>query len=402
MIHIVDQIMGSGKTQAAINYINNNNNKYIYITPYLTEVDRIQEQCSFQSPVKYTSNTPKIIDFKRLLNQGKSIVTTHALFSYFDDEIIDLCYSQGYVLFLDEVADVVEPYNMTQADLNTMLDRYVDIQDNGLLKWRDESVNTEKYAVERRLCNMQCLAVYSGCALIWNFPIKIFKAFRESYILTYMFDAQIQKYYYDFYGLEYDYMHVEGDSLSTYSFANGPAVNEHSSLKDLVMILDDKKLNSIGDMDTALSKTWYVRNQNNILIKHLKDNVYTFFNNRKVLYDDGRYTQSSAAYNIWTTFTDFKKQLQGKGYTKGFIPLNMRATNEYRDRTVVAYLVNRYFNPVVKNFFSSNNIEVDEERFALSEMLQFIWRSGIRDGKKITLYVPSLRMRTLLTKWLTI
>ena len=78
----------------------------------------------------------------------------------------------------------------------------------------------------------------------------------------------------------------------------------------------------------------------------------------------------------------------------------MRATNEYRDRTVVAYTINKYFNPVVKNFFTANGIEVDEDGFATSEMLQFIWRSGIRDGKHITIYIPSSRMRGLLQQWL--
>ena len=78
----------------------------------------------------------------------------------------------------------------------------------------------------------------------------------------------------------------------------------------------------------------------------------------------------------------------------------MRAGNEYRDRTAVAYLVNKYFNPFIKNFFVSNRIEVDEDGYALSEMLQFLWRSGIRDGKRITVYIPSKRMRDLLNKWI--
>ena len=78
----------------------------------------------------------------------------------------------------------------------------------------------------------------------------------------------------------------------------------------------------------------------------------------------------------------------------------MRASNEYRERTAVAYLVNKYFNPVIKNFFISKGIQVDEDGYALSEMLQFLWRSGIRDGKRITVYIPSKRMRNLLKKWI--
>lgn len=47
-----------------------------------------------------------------------------------------------------------------------------------------------------------------------------------------------------------------------------------------------------------------------------------------------------------------------------------------------------------------NNISVDENGYALSEMLQFIWRSAIRDGKEIWVYIPSIRMRELLKQWI--
>ena len=57
-------------------------------------------------------------------------------------------------------------------------------------------------------------------------------------------------------------------------------------------------------------------------------------------------------------------------------------------------------NPIIKNYFIQNGIEVDEDCYALSEMLQFIWRSGIREGKKITIYIPSIRMRNLLKDWI--
>jgi len=41
-IKIVDAIMGAGKTSAAINLINNNPDKlFLFVTPYLSEVDRI-------------------------------------------------------------------------------------------------------------------------------------------------------------------------------------------------------------------------------------------------------------------------------------------------------------------------------------------------------------------------
>ena len=45
-------------------------------------------------------------------------------------------------------------------------------------------------------------------------------------------------------------------------------------------------------------------------------------------------------------------------------------------------------------------VEVREDMYALSEMIQWVWRSAIRDGKDIWIYIPSRRMRELFQNWL--
>lgn len=409
-VNVVDSIMGSGKTSAAINYIKESPDdlKIIYVTPYITEVERIKQACAnkkFIEPIKYTNQTPKIVHLKELLNKGKNIVTTHALFHHFDDEIIDLCYSQNYVLFMDEVTDVIEQYQIEKVDLDILLDKFVDVNRNtGLLEWRDGADDYKgRFREEKRLCEMGCLAMYGGSVMLWMFPVKIFNAFRESYILTYMFNAQMQKYYYDYYGIIYKYLYTVGDNKDNYCFTE----EEHTykakyNYKNLINIIDDKKLNMIGDSPNALSKTWYERNKDNILLKQLKNNTFNFYNNKLIAFNEEtqNYEKSKSNNNMWTTFKDYKKLVSGNGYAKGFIPSNMRATNEYADRTAIAYLVNKYFNPFIKKFFTSHGVIVDEDGYAVSEMLQFLWRSAIRNGKHITVYIPSSRMRELLENWI--
>jgi len=36
----------------------------------------------------------------------------------------------------------------------------------------------------------------------------------------------------------------------------------------------------------------------------------------------------------------------------------------------------------------------------LSELIQWVWRSAIRDGNSINIYIPSSRMRNLFIEWL--
>jgi len=66
----------------------------------------------------------------------------------------------------------------------------------------------------------------------------------------------------------------------------------------------------------------------------------------------------------------------------------------------VAYLVNVFFRVPVSRYLKAMFINLDEDLFALSEMIQFIWRSRIREGKPIDLFIPSGRMRHLLKAWL--
>lgn len=83
-IHIVDSVMGTGKTQACIAWMRQHpEQKYLYVTPYLDECSRIQAsapELDFQQPQE---NKTKSADLLRLLSEGKNITTTHELLPRF-------------------------------------------------------------------------------------------------------------------------------------------------------------------------------------------------------------------------------------------------------------------------------------------------------------------------------
>lgn len=397
-VNIVDAVMGAGKSQSIINYINSAADEtFLVITPYLDEIDRYRKCCpdkKFKSP-RFDNNQTKLDDIKKLIGKGDNIISTHALFQKFDNELIDICRAANYTLVMDEVANVIDEYSLSKQDFELLRSTYVDInEETKQLIWKEEYKDySGKFDNEKRLCELGSLVCYGNSLMVWLFPIETFNAFRKIYILTYRFDLQIQKYYYDYYNLPYTYLSVAGDSMDTYRLVDYDEKIKHLKYdyKKLIHICGLDKLNRIGDRDTDLSKTWYLRNKDNATMKMLKNNISNFFRHIR---------NDCSTDNIWTTFKDYKSLLKGKGYTKGYLPLNSRATNEYKNRTSVVYPVNRYINPFVKNFFISNNIEVDEDGYALSEMLQFIWRSAIREGKEIWIYIPSIRMRNLLIKWI--
>jgi len=133
------------------------------------------------------------------------------------------------------------------------------------------------------------------------------------------------------------------------------------------------------------------RRDKTALIKQMQSNTVNFYTN---------ITNTNTYDNMWTTFKDYKRDLKGNGYTRGFVSCNERATNEYAHKNTLAYTINRYMLTMLSNFFSMHNITVDQDLFALSELVQWIWRSRIRNNESIIINIPSKRMRELLIDWL--
>ncbi len=73
-VKIVDMIMGAGKTTSAINYINQADfdEKFLFITPYLNEVDRIRKSCPFKNFKEPKEMGTKLNGIKYLVSQGEN------------------------------------------------------------------------------------------------------------------------------------------------------------------------------------------------------------------------------------------------------------------------------------------------------------------------------------------
>ena len=404
-IKVIDSPMGAGKTSYLIQMIRKNNeNKYMFITPFLDEVDRIITSCKdskFSQPTNKAKNGSKLESLKKLVAKGKNVVSTHALFSIADEELVKQIKSQGYTLILDEVMDVVSSADIKKSDIEMLFnENKIKVEEpyNKVI-WLDEEYDG-KFNNIKNMDNNNSLYYVNKTLMVWSLPVSIFDCFEEVFISTYMFDAQIQKYYYDYFEMEYEYYHIERN-ISAYKIVktiNFDYDNEFKNkAKSLINIIDNEKLNAIGDIygngkyDTALSKTWYYKNKDSDLIRTLKKNISNFFRH---------YCEDRSDLNMWTTFNDYKQLVKGKGYTKGFIPCNSRATNQYSHKKNCAYVINRYLNPFYEAFFIQRGITINQDKYALSEMLQWIWRSAIRNDEPINLYIPSERMRNLLVNFL--
>jgi hypothetical protein len=421
LIYICDAVMGSGKTSAAINFINAHpDKKFIYVTPFITETTRIKDSCPHSwfyipSNKKEITSHQKREDLKAALSSGKNIAMTHVLLSLCDEDAIALIKSQEYTMILDEAMSVMTKIEAKADDVATAMSspwfkcdtsqinipQEVECVDgakkyNG--NWMKEMM---LYSKSHKLVALKdrdgedklfCMALNED----------IITASKETYILTYMFEASSLSCLFKIHHSEYQTIGISVTPDGEYQFSKtGTYIPEYvKTLKDKIHIEYNKKLNAIGEEGyggrrNALSAKWQTVARDHPENGHaetLRKNMNNFFRNF--------HGDIPANERLWSCHSCLRKKLSGKGYTKQFLTFNSRAVNDFKNARVLAYCINVFMPLWEQRFYEQRGVTVNSDAYALSTMIQWIWRSAIRDGKEIWIYVPSYRMRELLKNWI--
>ena len=470
-ITIIDSIMGSGKTSWAIQYMNcRSDMKYIYVTPYLDEINRIITACPACQFVQPMNNMGrhKVDDFEVLISKGCNIATTHVTFSRSTDAIINLIREQQYTVILDEVIEVLMDFNQVcndrirETDIKLLIEKkMIEIKENYQVVWTTKSYDGSQYSNVERCAKNNSLYCIDGKMLTWVFPYQLFTAFKELYIMTYLYDGSYLRPYMDYYKIPITMKSIEYSTTKQIFFLTdyikGEDQETRNSIRELIRLypIPNADIHLVGKtalstrdlkqmphaIDVIEERTFNGKCQKRLLEQDMnpftregkraqqKYNELQERSNRakrlkrllrKYLRED---MKASVKEIMWTTINDAWKLFKGNGYSKkelnahelslpkeeqarlkseaiSFVPCNARATNIYRNKTVLAYLYNVYVNPEFKKFFRKKNIQINEDLYAVSFLLQWIFRSAIRNRKPITLFLPSLRMTNLLNKWL--
>lgn len=415
MIRVVDARMGIGKTSAAIRYMNDHpTKKYLFITPFIDETDRVRDACPnlhFWSPSNQLSDYEfrKTRHLRALVDDGRNVAMTHALFKMCDNETVRLITQKDYVVIIDEVIDVFTPLAISPSDIKIITDSGW-LKGNGTGEQSDyeyfEADADKRYrggafndlfvlARNHRLINI-CENGTKNRFYFWALHKDLLSMSKECYILTYLFDGMPMKALLDMNGIEYEYIGVIRDERGEYRFSETRVKDYAPELRKLIHICDNDKLNAIGDRSTALSSSWTksaVANPSDGRISQLRKNLNTFYRN---------YAPSSIRVDgrLWCTFKDAMGKVRDKGFYHNNLAWTARATNNYQNCSALAYCVNIYLNPNIQSYFSMNGVEIDPDKYALANMVQWLWRGCIRQGKEMWVYIPSKRMRGLLTAWL--
>lgn len=405
MIKVIDAICGAGKSTKMFQIMKdkhkvNPDTKFLYITPFLSEInERVPNEMpelNFKCPTN--NGQGKVEDLLRLIKRGENISSTHVLFGMFTPEIVDLLITKQYVLVIDEAINCVGllDNSLVATDTRDLLKSnmvVVDKENRNQVSWNEEDypAHDGRYAFVRNLCNMGVVYCYADTFLMFEYPPKLLKGLSEVWILTYLFSGSDMRCWLDLHKIPYQILpHSE------------LGLRDEKEIKQIVRdnlhIITNRSLLFKKQRAGSLSKNWF-KNAS-------KESIDEY---RALMRSCVVTTKSKAGDVFWTTYKDYEKKMAGVGYTKGispdmpaFLPMNIRATNDYRDYTLCMYAVNVFKNPVEVSYLDYNDITVDEDSFALSEMIQFIFRGAIRQGKPMKVLVLSHRMRSLLENWLEV
>lgn len=409
IVHVVDSIMGSGKTTSAINFIcSQGGEKFIYAAPYLDEAHRIALACSgrdfYEPPGDGGSEEEHIAKwphFDFATKGGKNIATTHALVKnvmVWHHDVIEIVAKQSYNIIFDESPDLFSEFEQHTQDIAVLTEaNRISADEHRCVHWNSR----EKYLGDAYEALYS--AITNGCvrafvdengkieSLFSAVPLDLFRQAKDVFILTYLWEASITCAYLKSEGIDYDYWYIDSSGDAKMLTPEEQPFVPSVGIRELIRFDCGRNDSAKRHGKAYLSFSWYEHASKELLSELGK--AARLFARRSF--------QNGREY-IYTTFKDFADAISSNSMKKHFVACNRRASNEFGDATAVGYFVNRYMNPNINKYFGQFGVSVPDNAYGLSEMVQFIWRSAIRNGEMIYLFIPAARMYNILMDWLSV
>ena len=412
--------MGRGKTTAILEYmVENPGKKFLYITPLLSESEtRIANTEGLEISIPQVCKTykTKSAHALSLLEDGKSISTTHALYEHLTFEHLALIKEKDYIVVVDEQLAMLKAYkDLPSKDIQNLLENKLITVEDGAVKWIGPNP-LERYASFKNRCDLGRLHTSNEDKMVTEqLPIKLITSANRVILCTYLFYGNVLERFLTMHGITFKKFTDKGLLPSNKALIRG-LINPVGSNAQLKKVADFSlsyrwyasataaDLKEIAKAITNISRScgalkadvcWTVPKVNTVGKRIVKPVGYPAVG--LICPDDEDESIDE------TESTEGIKQLarvRAEAAAGCYLPCSAIATNLYKERTTMIHCINRHPNVVVFSYMKEKGFEIDKEVFALSELVQWIYRSAIRDGKPINLCIMSKPMRDRFNKWL--
>lgn len=405
-IELLDSIMGSGKTQGVIQWmLNNPQNKYLYVSPMLTEVEeRIPTACqslefTYPCTEEYKTKGQHLL---KLLEEGCNVSFTHSLFTDLTKQHLALIRKHEYVLIVDEEVAFIEPYkgNYSRDDIVSLEKAgHIRVEEDNLgrvvWQWYDDNeMNDTAYSKLKRMSDLGMLycAKRDRKIMVVHLPIELVQSSRRVILLTYLFKGSVME----------SFMDLKGIEIVPFKEVVPPKTTKDvlTKAKSLITFIDTTTTKAVSNL--SMSSTWYSKNATTADLERVSNaifSVYRKFGDKESFIFTA--PKSLADYE-YVKEERLKRNIIHKKMPKDvdWIYCGTKATNMWSHKSIAVHAYNRYVNTAIKAYLQDYGTPPDDDMFALSEMVQWIFRTCIRNDEPLQLCILNNRMKRLLTDWL--
>jgi hypothetical protein len=405
---IVDYPCGLGKTNALLSILEARPDLLVLVVVQtLSEVDRIIS--SVPKGRIYAPEGPGSLhrtkgeQLEPLVHAGRSIVITHNLY-----ERAGILANQGafssYQVIIDEVPNAVSVSDLV-LDPVSFKEFYIDpgyfsLREGGLVvmtyKGDDEEARLKQALDERLISNIRSGRLYYDGKkhFIQTIPTSLFTHADSVTVLTFLSEGSLFLKFLEKHQIDY---RVLRSSKCNQEFQQRAREN----LKIHRMPSLDKMSFGYSKQTSYKAKSKEVRSIRNAL-KNLKQRDLAGVDLKNLIITCAKqnwFHRSGSSYNEAkpSLFSIDSRMFKGANW----LPNTTRGTNDYLHCTHAIYLYEQNANPILLNWLNANDAQFKSD-YSLTEMVQWIWRTRVRRGEPVHVYMPSKRMRGLLQAWLTL
>ncbi len=317
-------------------------------------------------------------------------------------EVEGLIEKAGYHIIIDEEKCVLNSVKIKQQTIKNLKQlRYIVIdQDTGLVTWDfkksgndyDGEKEHQEVITKAKSGSLYC---FDDKFFVYELPHRLFHIAEKYTIMTYLFKGNILEAYFNSHGIQY---HIE--QINT----ERSAIIKNQAKELITFIPMTQNMNNICanyKRSKPFSRNFITNRLTPKERKSIREGI------RGIIYKQEKHDPNKVMITCFKDFmvTETKKKprinMMPRSMDHCFVSMNVRGSNQWAKNDFVIHMVDHYPDPYIEKYLRArSNGSFDPDIYALSMLIQYVYRSAIRDNKPIKLMICSERMEQLFKEWL--